>query len=110
MQVCKCGAEPLLAFGVEARGGLIEEKQLWRSQQGARNRQALPHAPRKCPDQIVRAARKPHRLERLPRACDGVRQVKEFCEKDEIFCGGELVVHKSVVSDHSYAVLYGSGR
>jgi len=55
------------------------------------------------------ARRAGRRRERLPRARDWIRQIKEFGEKDEILLGGELVVDKSVVGDHSDAVLYIAG-
>jgi hypothetical protein len=109
MQVRERGAQPLLSFWVQAGGRFIEQEQLGRSKQGARNRQTLPHAPRKCADQIIRAAPQPDRRERLPRARDWISQIKELCEKDEILLGGELVVDKSVVGDHSDAVLYFAG-
>jgi hypothetical protein len=80
---------------------------LGRSKQGARNRQTLPHAARKSSHHVTGAMRKAHGFEGGTGASGGIGQRKELREKDQIFLGGEIVVHKCVVGDHPNAPLYG---
>ena len=85
--------------GVDAGGGLVEDEQLRRVDEGAGERQLLLHAAREPLGQAVAEGRHPHHLEELVAAGAVAAHVVDLGEEGDVLVHGEVAVEREALRE-----------
>lgn len=94
--------------GIEARGGFVEEDEVWAVEEGLRQANALEHPFRVAAEAFARVGSEAHQIEQFGDALAGIGggHAIEFAMEFEEFCAGEPVVKAEVFREEAH---FGAG-